>query len=200
MGIVQPIVVASVQTGSIIPFGSGVVPTGYLLCDGQAVSRAAYADLFNAIGVTWGAGDGATTFNVPDMRGRTPVGRDNMGGVAANRIAAATPRGATGGAATHQLVAGEMPLHTHVQNAHGHSHTHGSHSHVERMTNGGSGTAMPAAGAGTLGTEVSSGITTDPTTPSADATSATPTNQDAGGNGAHNNVQPYGTTDYIIKT
>lgn len=62
--------------GSMTIFaGSGsVVPDGYLLCDGQAVSRADYAELFSVIGTTWGAGDGETTFNVPDMREVAPVG------------------------------------------------------------------------------------------------------------------------------
>ena len=55
--------------GAIIAFGSTVAPSGYLLCDGAAVSRTTYADLFAAISTTWGAGDGSTTFNLPDGRG-----------------------------------------------------------------------------------------------------------------------------------
>lgn len=65
---------------------SGAIPAKWLLCYGQAVSRATYADLFAVIGTTWGAGDGTTTFNLPDLRGRVMAGVDNMGGVAANRI------------------------------------------------------------------------------------------------------------------
>lgn len=56
-------------TGMIAPFGMGAAPTGWLACDGTAVSRATYAPLFTAIGTTWGVGDNATTFNVPDLRG-----------------------------------------------------------------------------------------------------------------------------------
>jgi microcystin-dependent protein len=56
--------------GLIADFGSTTAPTGWLLCDGQAVSRTTYADLFTAIGTTWGAGDGSTTFNVPNMISR----------------------------------------------------------------------------------------------------------------------------------
>ena len=55
--------------GSIIPIGMATVPTGYLLCDGSAVSRTTYAILFAAISTTWGAGDSSTTFNVPDLEG-----------------------------------------------------------------------------------------------------------------------------------
>ncbi|SVB74383.1 uncharacterized protein METZ01_LOCUS227237 [marine metagenome] len=55
--------------GSIIPIGMATVPTGFLLCDGTAVSRTTYAVLFAAISTTWGAGDSSTTFNVPDLEG-----------------------------------------------------------------------------------------------------------------------------------
>lgn len=60
--------------GEMKIFGGGAAPSGYLLCDGSAVSRTTYADLFAAIGTRWGAGDGSTTFNVPDMRSRVPMG------------------------------------------------------------------------------------------------------------------------------
>ena len=55
--------------GTIITFGGTTAPTGYLECDGSAVSRTTYADLFAALSTTWGTGDGSTTFNVPDLRG-----------------------------------------------------------------------------------------------------------------------------------
>lgn len=55
--------------GLILPFGNTTAPTGYLACDGSAISRTTYATLFAAIGTTWGTGDGSTTFNVPDLRG-----------------------------------------------------------------------------------------------------------------------------------
>lgn len=62
--------------GSIVMYGSNVVPAGWLLCDGTAVSRATYASLFAIVGTTFGPGNGSTTFNLPDMRGRFPVGRN----------------------------------------------------------------------------------------------------------------------------
>jgi microcystin-dependent protein len=58
-----------VPTGAFIPFGGTSIPTGFLLCNGQAVSRTTYADLYTAIGTAYGNGDGSTTFNVPDLRG-----------------------------------------------------------------------------------------------------------------------------------
>jgi microcystin-dependent protein len=62
------------------------IPSLWFICAGQAVSRTTYAALFAVIGTTWGAGDGSTTFNVPDLRGRVMAGVDNMGGSPANRI------------------------------------------------------------------------------------------------------------------
>lgn len=57
-----------------LPYAGSSIPTGWLECDGSAVSRTTYAALFTAISTTWGSGDGSTTFNVPDMRGRVPIG------------------------------------------------------------------------------------------------------------------------------
>lgn len=68
-----------VVTGSIIPYGSTSVPTDYLLCDGTAVSRTTYAVLFGIISTSFGAGDGSTTFNVPDMRGKFVLGQATAG-------------------------------------------------------------------------------------------------------------------------
>ena len=60
--------------GTFVPFGGSSVPTGFLLCDGSAVSRTTYADLFKVIGTAFGSGDGSTTFNIPDMREAVPKG------------------------------------------------------------------------------------------------------------------------------
>ena len=106
-------------SGMIMPFGGTSSPTGWLLTYGQAVSRTTYADLFTAIGTTYGVGDGSSTFNVPDLRGRVIAGQDDMGGTSANRLTNQSggldgdTLGASGGAETHQLTVGEMPAHTH---------------------------------------------------------------------------------------
>lgn len=75
--------------GSIQAFAGANAPTGWLLCDGSAVSRGNYPDLYSVLGTTYGSGDGSTTFNLPDLRGRVPAGKDNMGGTAANRLTTA---------------------------------------------------------------------------------------------------------------
>mgnify|MGYP005624940425 CR=1 FL=1 len=78
---------ASFAPGMLMPYaGSAGAPTGWLLCYGQEVSRVTYSQLFNVIGSIYGVGDNATTFNVPDLRGRTVAGQDDMGGTSANRL------------------------------------------------------------------------------------------------------------------
>lgn len=63
--------------GTILPFAGAVAPEGWLICDGQAISRTEYSDLYESIGTLWGTGDGSTTFNLPDLEGRFLRGADN---------------------------------------------------------------------------------------------------------------------------
>lgn len=70
---------ASAPVGSILPVGLSAAPQGYLLCDGTAVSRSRYTRLFQAIGTTFGTGDGSTTFSLPDLRQRFPLGKAASG-------------------------------------------------------------------------------------------------------------------------
>jgi microcystin-dependent protein len=98
----------SMPAGSMVMFAGSAAPTGWLLCQGQAVNRTANAALFAAIGTTWGAGDGSTTFGLPDLRGRAPIGAGTGPSLSARTL------GATGGAETHVLSIAEMPAHTHT--------------------------------------------------------------------------------------
>jgi microcystin-dependent protein len=75
--------------GMLADFAGSSAPSLWLLCYGQAVSRTTYAALFTVVGIAFGSGDGSTTFNVPDMRGRVAIGKDNMGGSGANRVTTA---------------------------------------------------------------------------------------------------------------
>jgi microcystin-dependent protein len=105
--------------GMVLPFAGDSAPTGYLMCFGQSVSRATYSGLFGVIGVLHGAGDGVTTFNLPDLRGRVIAGQDDMGGTSANRLTGLTNGvngnnfGAVGGLETHTLSAFEVAPHQH---------------------------------------------------------------------------------------
>lgn len=158
--------------GSMTAYGGAAAPTNWLLCDGSAVSRATYVKLFTALSTAYGVGDGATTFNLPDMRGRIPMGVDG----AANRITAASTNGGNadtlggvGGAETHTLVTAEMPAHT----------------HVERHDNNNGGSL--GAGNGIAGANADGADTVVNT-----STSST------GGGGAHSNTQPWQTVNWII--
>lgn len=84
-----------IEAGTIAYLGMSTAPTGWLKANGAAVSRTTYADLFTAIGTIFGAGDGSTTFNLPDLRGEFPRGWDDGRGVDSAR--------AFGSAQTHQL-------------------------------------------------------------------------------------------------
>ena len=95
-----------IPTGSLLIWSTTTSPSGYLLCDGTAVSRATFAGLFAVVSTTYGIGDGATTFNLPNLKGRVPVGVDAG-------QAEFTPIATTGGEKTHTLTVAEMPAHTH---------------------------------------------------------------------------------------
>ncbi len=113
----------NIPLGGMIEFTGTTAPNGsFVLPSGQAISRTTYATYFAMVGTTYGAGDGSTTFNVIDKRGRVSAGRDDMGGSAASRIGSVSTDsgtisgatlGSSGGSSTHVLTTGEMPSHTH---------------------------------------------------------------------------------------
>src|SRR3990167_8065526 len=91
-------------TGAILQYGAAYPPSGWLLCDGSAVSRTTYAALFAVIGTTYGAGNGSTTFNVPDLRGRIAVGSGTGTAYGATaKTLGSTPNSGVGGEETHTL-------------------------------------------------------------------------------------------------
>lgn len=190
--------------GAIVAWPTSSAPSGWLLCDGAAVDRTTYAALFAVIGATYGAGDGSTTFNLPDLRGRVIVGLD-AGQSEFDAL------GEAGGAKAHTLTESEMPAHTHVQDSH--NHTQDAHNHIqdahrhqtltERSSTTGSATTLIARTSDTSST-VNTGVNTEYATPTnqpATATNqaATATNQDAGGGDPHNNLQPYLVLNWVIK-
>lgn len=77
MNEIKTVVNNNTPAGSIILYSGTAVPTGWLICDGSAVSRTTYSSLFTAIGTTYGAGNGSTIFNLPNLKGKVPIGQDN---------------------------------------------------------------------------------------------------------------------------
>lgn len=108
--------------GEIKDYAGTTAPEGFVLAYGQAVSRTVrYDRLYDTLSTTYGVGDGSTTYNLPDLRGRVGAGKDDMGGAAASRITAGgapgvdgTVLGDAGGVEEHQLTVAELAAHTHL--------------------------------------------------------------------------------------
>jgi microcystin-dependent protein len=100
---------SSTPTGAIMDFAGSTAPVGWLICNGAVLSRNTFPNLFGVIGTAYGAGDGATTFALPDLRGRVIAMLDTAGTV----LPGYTTMGATGGAASVVLTAAQMPTHLH---------------------------------------------------------------------------------------
>jgi microcystin-dependent protein len=111
---IAPLSLGAMPVGSVLAYAGANVPAGYQWCDGRAINRTTFSLLFTAIGTTYGVGNGTSTFNLPDLRGRMPAGADNMNITtgAAGRLTLAT-RGATGGQETRVLTVGQLPAHAH---------------------------------------------------------------------------------------
>lgn len=206
--------------GAIVAYGGASAPSGWLMCTGSTVSRSTYAALFSAIGTTYGAGDGSTTFGLPNLQQRFPLGKASSG--------TGVTLGSTGGAIDHVH---SGPSHTHSHNHTLSSHTHTlSHSHtlssngyalvmmtaqylrMNRITSGvaswsynfqnffgqnasGSGTETAATSLDGVTDGASVTTTSGPNTPNTD------TDATAGGTAnTGSNNPPYQVVNYIIKT
>ena len=205
--------------GTIKLHPSNSIPSGWLICDGAAISRVTYAPLFGVVGTTFGVGDGSTTFNIPNLKGRFVVGRDS-GQVEFDTM------GETGGAKTVTLTTTELPAHSHtvgtLANAAESAHTHSvsattggisaSHTHqVGRDFDGAAGSArFTVHSAGTSG----AGGLSPTDFPSVDHTHSFSTTSGAGSSHNHtisgstasagtgsafSNLPPYMVLNFIIK-
>jgi microcystin-dependent protein len=204
--------------GTVTQTARITAPTGWLLCEGQAVSRTTFARLFDAIGTTYGNGDGSTTFTLPNLKGRVPVGRDDS-------QTEFDALGETSGAKTVTLNETQIPAHNHTgttssDGAHTHTFsgttsTNGNHEHGIYLgatqlgyTNGtvsvGSGLGvmygLSGGGGFVAGANGNHAHTYSGTTSGASANHThTFTTANTGGGSAHNNLQPYIVLNYMIK-
>jgi microcystin-dependent protein len=181
--------------GIVMDYAGATAPTGWLLCYGQAISRTTYASLFAVIGTVFGVGDGSTTFNLPDARGRVIAGKDNMGGTAASRLTTAsggvagTTLGAVGGSETHTLTTAQIPAHIHT----GTTGSSGNHSHTVAYNSVGDGFGS------NFGMSAASGASTKTTSTAGAHTHTFTTDSGGGTGGAHANVQPTMVLNKIIR-
>jgi microcystin-dependent protein len=199
------------------PFAGATIPNGYALADGSSQLRAGqYAAAFACAGTTWGTVDG-THFNLPDLRGRSLVGKDNMGGAAANRVTNAisgitgTTLGAVGGSqsltAHVHTVAVTDPGHNHTQNAHNHAITDPGHFHdlggaqsAGPTTAGAGGTTVAIQSGSNLTSTTTTGITTNNTTPTNNAnTTGITAGANSTGAGASENMPPTAIVNWMIR-
>jgi len=181
-----------VPSGALMLYAGASAPTGFLLCDGSAVSRSTYATLFAALdnGNIYGAGDGSSTFNLPDLRGRVVAGQDDMGGSSADNLTNQSgglngdTLGATGGSETQALTEANLAAHTHTF-----SDTDAHTVSIPRaFIFGAANNSVNVDGSGVRSDSGSITVSISGTTSS------------TGSGSAHNNVQPTIVLNYIIKT
>lgn len=188
-----------VPTGTILLYSVSSSPDGYLICNGAAVSRTTYANLFSVIGTTFGVGNGATTFNLPNMEDRLPYGFKTGAGI-----------GTTGGSETVTITTNNLPAHTHTGTTdssgnHSHTVTDPGHTHSQTTINddynnsGGNPPGFSADSAGSVTWNNINSSTTGISINSNGAHTHTFTTGSTGSGTAVTILNPYMRLAYIIK-
>lgn len=208
-------------TGTVLSYAGATAPSGYLLCDGSAVSQTTYAALFAVIGLTYG-NPGGGNFNLPDLRGRVPIGKDDMGGSAANRVTSGgaagidgTVLGDSGGVEEHALVEAELAAHTHGATGLSTGNDTPNHYHQSLYDDSASGASSPPTATDSAyrrkdwASDFSYDLNSDGAIANVSRTSNPNTNHthpisgntaSVGSDNAHTNMQPGLILNYIIKT
>lgn len=165
--------------GQLVESASATIPAGFLACDGSAVSRTTFSALFAAIGTVWGVGNGTTTFNVPDLRGRT-----NIGSGTGPSLTARTLGQQTIGEELHVLTVAELAGHNHTINDPQHTHVATVNALLRDSGQLGTGGGSNQLGAAATLSNSATGITINTT----------------GSDSGHNNMQPSAVVTKLIKT
>ncbi len=155
--------------GAIMPFAGVAAPAGWAICDGSAISRTTYAALFALTGTGYGAGNGTTTFNLPDLRGKFPLG-----------VSGSHAQTSTGGAETVALSTANLPAHDHSAAG---NHAHGLTGIGGVFVTAGGAVAALASTAATWVTDAG----------------GTHTHSSVGSGTAHENMPPFLSLPYIIR-
>ena len=175
---------AGIPTGTVSAFAGSAAPTGYALCDGSAVNRTAQAALFSVIGTTYGIGDGSTTFNLPDLRGRVVAGLgESLLGATADELG--DDNGLIANTKEHTLLETELPAHDHF---------------TLNNNAGNSGNPVGATNSASFSTSFGGDSSYQMAAPTADPVANIGLSSETGGGLAHPNVQPTIILNYIIKT
>ncbi len=169
--------------GEIKMYSGTTAPKGWMFCDGAAISRTTYAKLFDVIGTKYGAGDGSTTFALPNLQGRVPIGVSSSHALAS-----------TGGAETHTLTTAQIPAHTH-----GSKTLTGTINLRSGSVTGGASGIIGSTDTTWSGSHAIVSTTTQ-SNPKYHRVTVTATHEhtSVGSGSAHNNMQPYLTINYII--
>ena len=169
--------ITSVSTGTVLPWSDASLPSGFLECNGSAVSRSTYSGLFAVIGTTYGSGNGSTTFNVPDLKDKCVMGRSNAKALASTGGAATVQSSGNigGNTASHTLTSPEIASHNHPAGNVGAGINNCPNQSAPRTANASTG---GAGGGGGHSHNMSSNFTGDSTS----------------------TLQPYMAVIYIIKT
>ena len=175
--------IEGIPTATIVPWSSSSVPTGFLECNGQAVSRSTYSALFAIIASTYGGGDGSSTFNVPDLQDNVAIGKSGTKALAstggANTVAVAASGNVGGSTANATLSTAQLASHSHP----------GGRGNPGRTSTFVAGSYLPGGGPGNTGNQGSGSGHSHNMSATFSGDTANPSV-----------LQPYLTIIYIIKT
>ncbi len=196
-------------SGSIIAYAGSSAPSGWLICDGSAISRSTYATLFGIISTTYGVGDSSSTFNLPDLRERVIAGKATSASLLTSGVSGitSTTLGNAGGVQGVTLTSAQsgVPAHTHGLTMNAHNHSFSGSPHTHNFTHGldnfhDISGSTPSGNFGSGQTKATESATAGGTIGNTTSTGTIANNSTANASSAHTNVQPTIILNFCIKT